>query len=425
MVQPGTEDNEELQKYSEFVAALKKLESDAGSGLALITLYIPPDKHLDEVTGHLKEEYTKADRIRDKETRTHVQNAISSILQHLKNYKHPPPPGMAIFCGKNPMGGDGTGLPCTIIEPVEPLTVYLYRCSSAYDLDPLKQMLDGMNVYGLLVLDVREAYWGFLRGNRVEPSGSATANVPGRQRKGGQSAPRFQRLREIAVNEFFTRVGDHASSTFREQRDFFKRFKGILIGGRSPTRENFLAGNYLHHEVRLQVIGVFEVARTDKEGLSELVVNAQDVIAGKDLEQQKVLMKMFHEELKNGGGLAIHGEESVRKHLATGSVGTLLLSASLRNNRFQITCQNCGHSDERTFQLEPGTSIKDILTHTCRICSSPIVETGTVDITEELKQMADHTDAKTVIIPDNFEDGSMFFSAYGGIGAILRYRTAG
>lgn len=63
MVQPGTEDNEELQKYSEFVAALKKLESDAGSGLALITLYIPPDKHLDEVTGHLKEEYTKADRM--------------------------------------------------------------------------------------------------------------------------------------------------------------------------------------------------------------------------------------------------------------------------------------------------------------------------------------------------------------------------
>jgi len=423
VVKPGTEESGEIYKHNEFVAALEKLESEVGDGFELITLYIPPDKHIYEVTGHLKDEYTKTDLIRDRETRTHVQNAISSILLHLKKYEHPPPQGMAIFCGKNQMTRDGNDLPCTIIEPIEPLNLYLYRCSSMYDLEPLKQMLEVMNVYGLLVLDLREAYWGFLRGNRIEPIGGTTSNVVGKQRKGGQSAPRFQRLREIAVNEFFTRVGEHASSIFLAERDFFKRFKGVLIGGRSPTRENFLAGNYLHHEIQQRVIGVFEVARTGKEGLSELVDNANDIVEGMDIEKQKVLMDRFHEELENGGGLAVYGEESIRKNLATGAVGTLLLSASLRKKRLQITCQNCGHSDERTIQLEPGTSIKDILTHTCRICSSPIIESGIVDIIEELTHLADHTHAKTVIISDNFEAGSKFLPAYGGIGAILRYRT--
>jgi len=423
MVKPGTDEIEELQRQNEFEAALKKLESDVGSGPALITLYIPSDKQIHEVIGYLKDEYTKTDLIRDKETRNHLQNAISSILSHLKKYEHPPSHGMAIFCGKNRLNGAGPELPCTNIGPVEPLSIYLYRCSSMYDLGPLHQMLEELNVYGLLVLDVREAHWGFLRGNRVEPAGSTTANVSGKQRKGGQSAPRFQRLREIAVNEFFTRVGEHASSIFRAERDFFKRFKGVLIGGRSPTREDFLAGNYLHHEIQQRVIGAFEVARTDKSGLSEIVVNAQDIIAGMDREQQQVLLHRFHEELKKGSGLVILGEESIRKNLASGAVGTLLLSASLRKKRFQITCQDCGHSEERTFQLEPELSTKEILTHTCRRCSAPIIESGNVDIIEELTSLADHIHAKTVIVSDTVGDGSTFLPAYGGIGAILRYRT--
>lgn len=422
-VKPGTDETTELHQHNEFVVAIEKLDSETGSGPEMITLYISPDKHLAEVTGHLKAEYTKTENITDKKTRTHVRNAISSILSRLKNYEHLPPHGLAIFCGKNQSVVDGADLPCTIIEPVEPLNIYLYRCAPTFDVEPLKQMLDAKNVYGLLVLDVREAYWGFLRGTHVEYIGSSTGDVPSKQRKGGQSAPRFQRLREIAINEFFVRVGEHASSTFLSERDFFKRFKGLLIGGRSPTREDFLAGEYLNHEVRHRVIGVIEVARTDREGLSELVDKAQDIIKGMDIEKQEVLLERFQRDIETGFGLAAYGEASVRKNLAAGAVGTLLISAGLRKKRFQITCQDCGHAEERTFQLEQGTSVKGILTHSCRICSSPIIENENMDITEELMHLADHIHAKTVFITDDFDTGSKFLPDYGGIGAILRYRT--
>jgi len=423
VVPTKTDETTDVQKRKEFVAAIEQLESEAGGEPELITLYIPPDKPIHEVTGYLKDEYAKTDRISDKERRTHVQNAISSLLSHLKNYGQTPPQGMALFCGTTRTAGDGTDPTCTIIEPIEPVTVYLYRCSSMYDLGPLHQMLDAMNVYGLLVVDLHEAYWGFLHGGHIEPVGGTSSNVPDKQRKGGQSAPRFQRLREIAVSEFFTKVGEQSSSVFLAKRDFFKRFDGVLIGGRSPVKEHFLAGNYLHHEIRQRVIGLFDVEHTDSSGLSELVAGANDVISGMDLEKQQVVMDRFNEELENGGGLAARGEESVRKNLETGAVATLLLSTSLRKNRLQITCQECGHSEERTFLLEQETSVKDILTHTCRMCSAPIIKSGEVDIIEELTHLANQTHAKTVIISDNVDAGSRFLPEYGGIGAILRYRT--
>lgn len=415
---------DEGRRRYEFKKTLEKLEAKQGSGTELISLYIPPDKQIYDVTAQLRDEFGQCANIKSKQTRTNVQSAISSILSRLKYYKRPPEYGMAVFCGTVLLGGDRTDLDCTIIEPPEPLNLYMYRCSSNFELEPLRQMLEEKNVYGLLVLDRREAYWGFLRGNRIEPIGGVTSTVPGKQRKGGQSSARFQRLREIAINEFYTKIGERSSAIFLAEKDFFERFKGVLIGGPSPTKEEFEAGKYLHHEVQQRIIGLFDVAYTNESGLAELVDAAQDALKGVEVMKEKAIMNRFLRELVKDNGLAAYGEESVRKNLDIGSVDILLLSASLRKSRLKVTCQACGHSEERTIQLEPGKTTKDILaSNTCRLCTAPMIIEEEVDIIEELTNLADRTSTKVEIISDDFEEGSILATAFGGIAAILRYRT--
>jgi len=87
-------------------------------------------------------------------------------------------------------------------------------------------MLEEKYVYGLLVLDRREAFWGFLRGNRIEPMGGANSTVPGKTRKGGQSAARFGRLREIAIAEFYTKIGETRQCHIPPEKDFFEAVQG-------------------------------------------------------------------------------------------------------------------------------------------------------------------------------------------------------
>lgn len=113
----------------------------------------------------------------------------------------------------------------------------------------------------------------------------------------------------------------------------------------------------------------------------------------------------------------------MRKNLELGAVDVLLLSSSLRKSRVRIKCQNCGHSEERTIHLEPGKTIEDIIPHTCRKCTAPLVVDEEVDIIEELTRLADQSSTKVEIISNDFEEGSILFSAFGGIAAILRYRT--
>ncbi len=414
---------DEARKRYEFKKTLEKLELQQGDGTELITLYIPPDKQIYDVTNQLKDEFGQCANIKSKQTRTNVQSAISSILSRLKYYKHPPEKGMAVFCGTVKLYGDRTDLQCTILEPPEPLNLYMYRCSSNFELEPLKQMLEEKTVYGLLVLDKREAYWGFLRGNRIEPVGGANSTVPGKMRKGGQSAARFGRLREIAINEFYTKIGERASAIYLTEKDFFERFKGVLIGGPSPTKEEFEAGSYLHHEIQKRIIGLFDVAYTNESGLRELVANAKDALQGMEVVKEKSFMDRFLKELVKDDGLAAYGEESIRKNLELGSVDTLLLSGNLRKSRLKIKCQSCGHTEERTISLEAGKTVRDIAFGACPACTSPLVLEDETDIIDELAKFADQSSAKVEIISDDFEEGSILYSAFGGIAAILRYRT--
>jgi peptide chain release factor subunit 1 len=414
---------DDARKRYEFKKTLEKLEQQEGDGTELITLYIPPDKQIYDVTGQLKDEYGQCANIKSKQTRTNVQSAISSILSRLKYYKHPPEHGMAVFCGTIRTYGDRTDLQCTVLEPPEPLNLYMYRCSSKFELEPLKQMLEEKIVYGLLVLDRREAYWGFLRGNRIEPIGGVTSTVPGKQRKGGQSSARFQRLREIAINEFYTKIGERSSAIFLAEKDFFERFKGVLIGGPSPTKEEFEAGNYLHHEIQKRIVGLFDIAYTNEDGLAELVDAAKDALKGMEVVKEKTFMDRFLKELVKDNGLAAYGEESVRKNLELGAVDTLLLSSSLRKSRLRIKCQSCGYTEERTVSIEPGKTVRDITLGPCPTCTAPLVLDEEVDIIDELTKIADQSSAKVEIISDDFEEGAILFSAFGGIAALLRYRT--
>ena len=414
---------DEARKRYEFKKTLEKLEQQQGDGTELITLYIPPDKQIYDVTNQLKDEFGQCANIKSKQTRTNVQSAISSILSRLKYYKRPPEKGIAVFCGTVKLYGDRTDLQCTIIDPPEPLNLYMYRCSSNFELAPLQQMLEEKIVYGLLVLDRREAYWGFLRGNRIEPIGGATSTVPGKQRKGGQSAARFGRLREIAINEFYTKVGERSSAIYLTEKDFFERFKGVLIGGPSPTKEEFEAGSYLHHEIQKRIIGLFDVSYTNESGLRELVGAAKDALKGMEVVKEKSFMDRFLKELVKDDGLAAYGEESIRKNLELGSVDTLLLSGNLRKSRLRIKCQSCGHTEERTVSLEVGKTVRDINLGACPTCTSPLVLDEEIDIIDELAKFADQSSAKVEIISDDFEEGSILYSAFGGIAAILRYRT--
>ncbi|ABK14152.1 MAG: peptide chain release factor 1 [Methanothrix sp.] len=405
------------EKY-EFKRLLDELRSKSGRGTELISLYIPPDKQISDVMAQLREEHGQAANIKSKLTRTNVQSALESAMARLRLIPRAPENGVVLFIGAVDIGGNRTDMYTKVIEPPEPITTYRYHCDSSFLLTPLEEMLSEKKTFGLIVLDRREATIGILKGKRIEPLKHLTSTVPGKQRKGGQSSHRFQQLRLIAIHDFYKRIGEAANDAFLSIDQ--KELQGILIGGPSPTKEEFIAGNFLHHELQRKIVDAFDVSYTDEAGLSELVEAAQDRLLDLELTQEKLAMRRFMKELVSDRGLASYGEKEVRHNLALGAVDLLLLSEELRKTRAKVRCQNqsCDYSEEMT-RTPSSPAIG-----TCPKCGSPLTITEEVDLITELSQLAEQSGAAVKIISTDFEEGAQLLHAFGGIAAVLRYKTS-
>ncbi len=395
----------------EFKRKLEELERYKGRGTELITLYIPPGKNIADVSNQLRSELSQAENIKSKQTRTHVIAGLEAILQRLKMFKKPPEHGMVIVSGVVEINGKEKHI-TEIIIPPEPVPLYKYHCDSKFYLEPLKEMLKDKKLYGLIVLDRREATIGLLRGKRIEVLAYTTSMVPGKHRQGGQSSVRFERLRQIAIHEFYKKVGEKASEAFLQYKD---ELLGILIGGPSPTKEEFYKGEYLHHELQKKVIGLFDVGYTDESGLYELVEKAEDALQELDLIREKKLMNRFLKEVVKDG-LAAYGEEEVRRYLTLGAVDTLLLSEDLRLERVRYRCPSCGKEKEITLKDEAKRKI------VCEDCGVEMEEVERKDVVLELSELAEQSGAKVEILSTESEEGAMLFNAFGGIAAILRFK---
>jgi peptide chain release factor subunit 1 len=400
----------EFRKYR-FRRMLEELREKSGRGTQLISLYVPPGKAMADVVNKLREEAGQAMNIKSKSTQDNVRSALESLVGRLKDLRKAPEMGLAMFCGAINLGADKTKMELHIVEPPEPVPIYKYHCDSRFFLEPLEAMLEEKRQFGLVVLDLREATVGILRGKRIEPLRHLTSTVPGKIRKGGQSAARFARLREVAVDEFFQRIGKAASEAFLQEK-----LDGVLVGGPMPTRENWVKGSYLHHEVQKKITGSFDVSYTDEAGLPELVERAQDVLKGMDLVREKELMTRFLTLLSKEGPAA-YGEERIRKNLDIGAVEVLLLSDGLRWERVTMKCSNCGK--ERRVTRRGGTEERS---PRCE-CGGAFEAAETRDVIAELVELAKRSGAQVQLISTESEEGAQLKNAFGGMAAILRYET--
>ena len=403
--------SDDRRKY-EFRKVIEDLKEYEGSGTQLVSIYVPPDKQISDIVAHVTQEHSEASNIKSKQTRTAVQDALTSIKDRLRYYKSPPDNGMVLFSGAIDSGGGQTDMVTKVLEnPPEPVQSFRYHCDSAFLTEPLEEMLMDKGLFGLVVLDRREANVGWLKGKRVVPVKSASSLVPGKQRKGGQSAQRFARLRLEAIDNFYQEVAEMANDLFVPKRH---DLDGVLVGGPSPTKDEFLDGDYLHHELQENVLGKFDVAYTDESGLYDLVDAGQDVLADQEVVKDKKQMEEFFEKLHRGDE-ATYGFEPTRQNLVMGSVDRLLLSEDLRSD---IVVYDCDGTEE--FELvDRRHATPD---HTCDDGSAAGVKERT-DAIEYLMELAEQRGTETKFISTDFEKGEQLYDAFGGIAGILRYST--
>jgi len=239
----------------------------------------------------------------------------------------------------------------------------MYRCDQTFVTEPLKEMLQTDEVYGLLTM-------GLLEGKEIKVLRKLTSGVPGKIKAGGQSAQRFHRITEGLAKEFFRRVAQAMKELFFEM----PRLKGILIGGPIPTKEEFLEEGHLATKLKEKVISVKDLGYVDEHGIELLVESSQENIAEQEIIKEKKILERFFNTVGKERDKAAYGEEKVLLALDRGAVELLFISNKI-----------------------PKAQIA------------------------ELEKKALNIGSDVVLISTETEEGQQFWNMTKGIGAILRF----
>lgn len=350
---------------------IERMKSYRARHTELITVYVPSGFDINLITKQLESEKSTAANIKSTSTRKNVQEALESLIRITKGMKQTPKNGIGLFAGNVSQTEGQDNFITEVFEPPEELNIRLYRCDQNFVLDPLEEMLEEKEVYGLIVIERNEATLGLLIGKKIKVLHNFDSYIPGKTNKGGQSSARYARIREGMAKEFFRKIADVAKKEFFHMKDL----KGILVGGPGPTKEDFLKEGNLVTELKEKVLGVKDIGYADEHGLELLVEVSSDLLAEQEIHIEKKLLEKFFNMLGKEKEKTAYGKEAVEKALNFGAVDTLLLSKKISKEEIK-----------------------------------------------KFEKKAQETSAKVEFVSIDTEEGVQFFNL-SGIGAILRFKV--
>jgi peptide chain release factor subunit 1 len=405
---------------------LNTLANKEGSHTELITVYVPPGKQISDALNLLRNEYGTASNIKSNVTRKNVLDAITKAQQKLKLFKDPGQKGIVVFTGALLPEGAAPGterMEAYVIVPPEPIKIFLYRCDSRFHTEHLQEMLREKETYGILLVDSNNATIATLQGKRMQIVRQMHSGVAGKTKAGGQSARRYERLRDMQLNEYFTRVGAHANDIFLP----IDTLKGIILGGPGPTKYDFEKGDYLNYQLKNKILEVIDTAYVEEQGVKEVVDKAPEIMRKVRYIEEKEIMQKFLYEVGHDTGLITYGEGEVRRLLQSGAVRTVLMSEELDLVRVTVKCGACGFEEQHTVKSKQVADFeKGLVGKPCAACKAPSMTiVDKKDVVDNLAELSELSNTEVEIISSETEEGQMLKNAFGGIAAILRFKMQG
>jgi peptide chain release factor subunit 1 len=305
-----------------FVNILKKFR---GYATTLITLYINSERPIPDVLSLLRSEWATAANIKDKTTRTHVQDTLERIINNLKGEAKAPENGMAVFAGFHMRSQGNYEWVYYVVVPPQPIHTFKYICDTTFHTEILEDQLRAGVMYGIVVVERGEAVIALLKGGQWEVVKTVEFFVPNKHSAGGQSANRFKRQTEHLAETFYKLLAEEVNKIFLQ----IPTLKGIIVAGPGPTKEDFLEEGGLDYRLKEKVLAVVPACCANEYGVIEAIKNAQEQLKESEYVRAKEVMDRVMYYAVKKSDYIVYGREKVLKALETGLAEVVVVAEEL------------------------------------------------------------------------------------------------
>jgi len=326
---------------------------------------------------------------------------MTSTMFILKSLKALPTKGLAIFCGLVVDESNSKGKTTKIsysFEPLQPITHFMYLCDNKFHpQDLIKNMTTSEITYGFLICNGDGSCFATLSGSQKKIlMQMRDPSLPKKHNKGGQSAPRFGRIREEMIHVYIKKVGEMATKMFIQNDKPI--ITGLIMGGSGLIKSRLIQSGWLDPRLVKMILTSVDTAYGGELGFNQAIESSSDLLSNVEAEHERKSILDFMKEIEMNSGEFVYGVDETMACLEMRIVKKLIVWEGLEIDRIgteegSICVKKDAKIDEKVFER---VSLLDFLI-------------------ENQKSFG----CKIQIITKSCSEGKQFIEGFGGIGGIL------
>jgi peptide chain release factor subunit 1 len=217
----------------------------------------------------------------------------------------------------------------------------MYMCDHRFHLDFLQSMVEEHDVYGVILLSGEESRLYTVSGSRYKLKCTVGYHAQKKQKKGGWSQQRIDRLRVEKMNVYHKKVLEKIKYHYIDMETNMPNVKGLILAGPAETKIRIRDHDMFDYRLKDIILAVESSAEINDSTIHEVVVKVDHLLI--DDDEAREIVEQFNESIILDDGLASYGPDEIEKYLKWG-----LLKVVLVHNDFVE--EHCGNHFEKELE---------------------------------------------------------------------------
>jgi len=217
--------------------------------------------------------------------------------------------------------------PIHLFSPPHPIKKFFYRCDRKFYLDDLIKLYETCDNYSIVLISGKRTELYLHNENQTKLLKSLDESLPNKHKTGGQSAPKFGRIRNEKIGWYAKKIIELMVRFYVGSNGKFSH-KGLIIAGPAEMKDLVCDQQLFIQYFAKNLLKVLTISEITEQSINYVIRLASDVLTTESSSQKEIIDYFEQKILTNPNliDLIVFGTEEVMKAFDSGQLKEIFVA---------------------------------------------------------------------------------------------------